>query len=112
MGPNSYVYDCHIESCMATFFRDHLAATRDSVGVYWHPYSSYYSSQVCTSLKPISMGSAIPYSIWAYNKFPVPSGTFRLSIGYSMFIVPGKYGTDTKHGSSNSISFRTTLYKL
>jgi len=36
------------------------------------------------------------------------SGTFQLNTGYSMVIVPGKYGTHTKHGSFNSISFQIT----
>ena len=64
--------------------------------------------RVCTSLRPIFMGSIIPYSIRAYNKFPVPSGKFWLSPEYSMVIVSGKYRTHTKHGSSNSISFQIT----
>jgi len=39
-----------------------LATTRDSVGCTCSPTPPVYSCWVCTSPRPISIGSAIPYS--------------------------------------------------
>jgi len=55
---NSHVYGGLIESRVATYLRDHLAATRDSVGCAGTP-SPVYSCRVCTRSRPNSMGSAI-----------------------------------------------------
>jgi len=59
---NSHVYGSHIESYVATYLRDHLAATRDSVGCIGKPTPPFYSCRVCTRPRPIFMGSAILYS--------------------------------------------------
>ena len=64
---NSHVYGGLIESRVATYLRDHLAATRDSVGCAGTPTPDY-SCRVCTRPRPISMGYAILYSCSGVNK--------------------------------------------
>ena len=64
---NNHVYGGLIESRVATYLRDHLAATRDSVGYAGTPTPDY-SCRVCTRPRPISMGSAILYSCSGVNK--------------------------------------------
>ena len=63
---NSHVYGGLIESSVATYLRDHLATTRDSVGCAGTPTPDY-SCRVC-SPRPISMGSAILYSCSGVHK--------------------------------------------
>jgi len=58
---NNHVYGGLIESRVATYLRDHLAATRDSVGCAGTP-TPVHSCRVYTRPRPISMGSVILYS--------------------------------------------------
>jgi len=49
-------------SRVATYLRDHLTATRDSVWCIGTPTPPVYSYRVCTSSRPFFMGSAISHS--------------------------------------------------
>ena len=93
---------------MAAYLRDHLVATSDSEGCTGTPTPPFlslqpgmhqleaYSYEICDTLLLSSVKSR------------VSSETFPAQHWIPLVVVPDKYETYTKYGSSNFISFQIT----